>query len=355
MSEAGEPAPAKTPAASARPRLSTRKKLGFLALTLLLGVCGVEGLLQLLGFPKGLMTSTRKMWATDAERELGPFKPSTQVKIAWPLELAYEATINELGLRGALPEPDQPLVLCVGDSTTFGSHVADAEAYPHQLRSSLKAAGLAATTLNGGCPRWTISDQTEFLAAAVPRLKPRAVVILFCGNDLIELDKDPARERALRSRSFWSDLRTRLAIPEVALDLSLWLRRKQLEAQGRWPPEMRPDQMRTGDWARPYWARYAKGLEEAVALCKGAGARVLVAAFPGYKELEEEACEVEQHLPAIVRQAGAEYVDLYPAFRASPAGQKNFLLPHDAHASAAGNALIAGEVARALAQGWRGE
>jgi lysophospholipase L1-like esterase len=328
--------------AAPRRRLSIRKKLAFLSVVLILGVCGIEGVLRILGYPKGLMKSTRKMWATDDERALGPFKPDAEVKVAWPPELTYTAKINALGLRGPLPATGKPVVLCVGDSTTFGSYVEEDDTYPRQLQDRLSASSI----VNAGVPRWTITDEVEFLAEALPQLEPRAVVILFCGNDLVELDKAPARERALRSRGWWSDLRTRLAIPEVMLNVSLSLRRSYLESRGRWPPEMRADQMETGDWARPYWARYAKGLTEAVALCRQHKARLLVGAFPGFKELESDVCEVERTLPQLVREAGAEYVDLYAPFRASP--KDRFLLPLDAHASGHGNALIAEVFAKAL-------
>ena len=54
---------------------------------------------------------------------------------------------------------------------------------------------------------------------------------------------------------------------------------------------------------------------------------------------------------AAVRAVGAEYVDLYAPFRASPQGR--FLLPHDAHASKAGNALIASVLAPPVANALR--
>lgn len=128
-------------------------------------------------------------------------------------------------------------------------------------------------------------------------------------------------------------------------------RRSYLKAKGRWPQQMREDQGRTEGWARAQWKRYADGLRRTQALAAEHGARLIVAAFPGFLEVEDKSCPVEETLPGIVRAVGAEYVDLYAPFRASPQGR--FLLPHDAHASKAGNALIASVLAPPVANALR--
>jgi GDSL-like Lipase/Acylhydrolase family len=345
------PAPDPAPPRSRR-RLGWRKRLAFVGLALALGTLMCEGALRLAGFPRGLIKSTKKMWATDEERVLGPFKPLATVTVVWPPELGYTVHTNGLGLRGPEVEDDgRPRVLCVGDSTTFGSHVADDETYPRYLEAALEG---RAQVINGGCPRWTITDQNEFLADALPRLSPQVVVLLFCGNDLIELDKDSARERALDAHDVRDVLASRLAIPEAVLWLSLELRRAQLEAKGEWPKPMRPDQGRTGEWAEAYWGRYEEELAKTIALTDEHGARLIVAAFPGFLEVEvADRCEIEENLSGLCARTGVTYADVYPAFRADPQGK--FLLPHDAHASAAGNALLAQALTPAVlaAGGWR--
>jgi lysophospholipase L1-like esterase len=334
-------------------RLSRGKKLLFASLLPGLLLAG-ELVARLAGFPRGLIRSTAGLWAREGERDLGPFRPGHVASLVWPPELTYEVRVNLLGFRGPAPAPGPPLVLCLGDSTTFGMYVQEDETYPALLPAALRARGVEAQALNAGCPRWTITDEREQLQAALPRLRPRAVVLLFCGNDLNELGLAPARERALDGQGK-PRLLERLALPEAFLWLGLEGGRAWKRLRGRWPEPLRADQGVTAERDLALWQRWAAELAHARALCAAEGARLLVAAFPAYLEVETaEPCHVEQVLPGLVRQAGAEWLDLYPAFRAAHrAGQGDvFLLPQDAHASRAGNELIAREVAAALARGW---
>lgn len=333
-------------------KLTRRKKLAF--------ACVVPGLLllgeltgRLCGLPRGFLASTSALWAADQDADLGPFRPGAVATLTWPPELPYTVRVNALGLRGPPPEAGKPLVVCLGDSTTFGMYAAEEETYPARLPAALRARGVEASALNAGCPRWTISDEREFLTRALPRLRPRAVVVLFCGNDLRELEKPPARERVEHRRE--PGLLSRLALPEALLLGGLEAKRAWKRLRGEWPESLRADQGRTAEVDLALWQRYAAELAPTRALCAEQGARLIVAAFPAYLEVETaEPCHVEQVLPGLVRQAGAEYLDLYPAFRAAhrPGQGDVFLLPHDAHATAAGNELIAREVAAALARGW---
>lgn len=336
-----------------RKPLSRRKKLLFASLLPGLVVAAELGA-RLAGFPRGLIRSTTGLWAREGERDLGPFRPGYRTSIMWPPELTYSVEIGPLGFRGPAPSGSSPLVLCVGDSTTFGMYVDDADTYPILLPGHLRERGVAAEALNAGCPRWTITDEREQLASALPRLRPRAVVLLFCGNDLVEMDKDPARERALEGHSTPRFMEL-LALPEAILWMRLEGGRAWKKLRGQWPEPLRADQGFTAERDLATWQRYASELAHVRALCAEHGARLLVAAYPAYLEVEtQQPCHVEQVFPQLVRQAGAEYLDLYPAFRAAhrPGQGDVFLLPQDAHATRAGNDLIAREVAGALARGW---
>lgn len=334
-----------------RRRLPLKKRLLFLGVTLVLGGLLTEGVLRLAGFPKGFIRTTKKLWATDAEKALGPFRPDHEARLIWPPELAYTVTTNDLGLRGPALPAGRPVVLCVGDSTTFGQCVQDDETYPALLQRRLDERGLEAAVANGGCPRWTITDQRPFLQDALPALEPRVVLLMFCGNDLFELDKDPARGRALEARDWWWELRSGLALPEAVAWASLQARRAYLDAKGEWPQPLRADQGKTPEVLAEYWDRYAEHLAGFAADCEAAGARLIVGAFPGFEEVDAPPGPVERNLPGLVEATGAEYLDLYAAFRASDE-EGLFLLPHDAHASAKGNAVIADAFAGAVAEAW---
>jgi len=334
-----------------RRKLTRRRKLVFglfLACTLLLGS---EGVLRLLGYPKGLMRSAKRLWATDTEQATGWFRPSVEVRISWPPELAYTVKTNALGLRGPAPAGGLPLVLCLGDSTTFGSYVADDEAYPFALGERLASERLG--VLNAGCPHTTLSDQYEVLERSLETLKPRVVVLLFCGNDLYELEKSPAKARALKRRNPISDLASSLAISDAAISLTLSARHSYLRAKGPWPVPLRPDQGRTAGDSDERWERYERELARTLKLTRSKGAKLILCAFPGYLEIAEaEPCEIETRLPAMAARAGVSYVDLYAPFRAAKE-QKLYLLPHDAHASAIGNRLVAKTLAKAVLEAAR--
>jgi len=74
------------------------------------------------------------------------------------------ATINALGLRGALPETPKPpgraRVLVLGDSTFFGHGVEDDATFPAQLQARLRAEGLDVEVLNGAVPGYS-TEQTR--------------------------------------------------------------------------------------------------------------------------------------------------------------------------------------------------
>ncbi|MBI3722795.1 SGNH/GDSL hydrolase family protein [bacterium] len=183
-------------------RKRSRAKLAaFGSATAVAALLALEGALRLSGLPSGVVASLGHCWADAQSQAVGPFRPGHQATIAFPKELTYHASFNSLGLRGAdVPlarTPGVPRVLCLGDSTTFGFYVEDQDTYPARLQSRLAASGKKVEVLNCGCGRWTITDEASFLETHALALEPDVVVLLFCGNDLEELDPAPARLQAL--------------------------------------------------------------------------------------------------------------------------------------------------------------
>jgi len=337
----------------ARRPLSRKKKLLFSVVALLIALVTVELTLRVAGFPKGFLRTIKRLWATEGERSLGPFRPNHDAEMIWPPELTYRITTNSLGLRGSEPTGEAPRVLCVGDSTTFGSYVADNETFPAHLADELEKRSVKAQVINGGCPRWTITDENEFLARAVPELKPKFVVLLFCGNDLAEMTMGSASKRAVEAHSWWSNLRSSLAIGEASLWMTMQGRRAYLKARGRWPKPLRPDQGRTDAAAvADLWGQYEEELSKAKKVADDNGAKLILGAFPGYLEIRDaQPGGVETRLIALAAKLGIPYVDHYAPFRANVEA-KNYLLPHDAHASSVGNHRIAESYAKTLAELW---
>ncbi len=98
------------------------------------------------------------------------------------------ASINSLGLRGAEPARagDRELVLCVGDSCTFGyaPNVTDEKTYPAQLSRMLEADCPGRfSVLNGGMPGFGSLDCLSFFVHRGEELHPDVVVIMAGWND----------------------------------------------------------------------------------------------------------------------------------------------------------------------------
>ena len=129
---------------------------------------------------------------------------------------------NQEGFRGAsVPlagTPAVPLVLCLGDSCTFGFRVDQEQTYPSQLQSYLRAQGLpGAVVLNCGVPGYSSFQGARLTSQLLSRLRPDFVVIAFGANDLEQaLWSDQQRgESTEQVPGILSGLRSRLAVARL--------------------------------------------------------------------------------------------------------------------------------------------
>jgi lysophospholipase L1-like esterase len=101
---------------------------------------------------------------------------------------ASPARINSLGFRGAEPRtpPGRPLVLCVGDSMTFGNSVDEAETYSVQLQRLMQREWpqTEPETYNMGVQRYFTYQEIEIIRRHVPLLRPDIVTLAVYVNDL---------------------------------------------------------------------------------------------------------------------------------------------------------------------------
>ena len=100
------------------------------------------------------------------------------------------ATINSLGLRGDMPEPEKPAggvrILAVGDSTTFGWGVNDLETYGARLQRLLAEAepGRPIRVVNAGVSAYNLRQSARLLGRLAPALNPDVVLVGVFWNDL---------------------------------------------------------------------------------------------------------------------------------------------------------------------------
>lgn len=119
-----------------------------------------------------------------------------------------DARINSLGTRG--PEPKKPVVLCLGDSATFGVYLDEGQTYPALLKAEAVNAGMAGFN----------SEQyrTWFERSALLELHPRLVTVYLGWNDHW---RAPATERVFRRLRHWAE-RSNLAALLLRAQWSLW-------------------------------------------------------------------------------------------------------------------------------------
>lgn len=98
------------------------------------------------------------------------------------------ARINHLGYRGRDWPAQKPLgvyrVVCIGDSTTFGWSVGDAETYPHHLRELLsERCAKKVEVLNLGVTGYTSLQGRELMLRHARGFEPDLVIFAFGPND----------------------------------------------------------------------------------------------------------------------------------------------------------------------------
>jgi len=93
--------------------------------------------------------------------------------------------VNSLGLRG--PEPralGEARIACLGDSVTFGNHLAFEDTWPRALERELAQQGQAVETLNLALGGYDTVQELAALEEKGLALAPRHVIVAFCVNDL---------------------------------------------------------------------------------------------------------------------------------------------------------------------------
>ncbi len=339
-----------------RRRLSRGRRALFGAVMVGLMVLLLEGGLRLAGLPAGIVRSFGGLWQRDAAAlaaQPGLFRPGTH-RVAFPPELAYDVTIDALGLRGTepaapAPTPGRPRVLCVGDSVTFGFYVSDAQTYPARLDARLRARGLAAEVLNAGCGHLTITDERRWLEEKLLALRPAVVVLQFCANDVdpSELDAQPTQYEQLLAEAQGPSLADRLrqtAIGEAQLRLAIALKRAR-------PPSLTMAALPEVPEER--WARYEAELKVIRDLVQRAGATLVLVPFPDLVLARGTGpSPYEARLKAACDRLGIGFRGPLDDFRAAAAGDPDGLYhwPLDLHGSARGCDALAGSVETLLVE-----
>jgi len=168
-------------------RRGSRLLLGSLvgALTLLLSLLGVELFLRARGYDprEAALAGRTRLVRPSADRARGYELVPGASGPGWGTDVA----VNSRGFRGPEPRPrdeDTVRIVCLGDSITFGNHLAFEDTWPQVLERRLAEQGVRCEAFNLGLGGYDTVQEVATLETVGLDLEPRHVVLAFCVNDL---------------------------------------------------------------------------------------------------------------------------------------------------------------------------
>ena len=234
--------------------------------------------------------------------------------------LGHRVRINELGMRGALPDFERgQRVLFLGDSVVFGAFVADdEEVLSAQTEQALSAVGFKVQCLNGGVGGWAPWQERLWYEAVAGQLRAGVVLVHLVLNDVTEpltlaalggadegFQLERSREPGWLSGTVWATAlrRARRAVngDQARVDAA------RQEALGVYELLRSP----ALPASRDAWARHLREVEELLTSIKAAGATPVVVSHPYTVQFEVPGLWWPQDALAVwCSQRGVRYVDV---------------------------------------------
>lgn len=255
-----------------------------------------------------------------------------------PVEHAFTVSTNSYRMRGKAEPPadGRRRILAIGDSTTFGLGVDDAEAWPAQLERLLNAQGLPAAVFNGGVTGYSAYQGLRYLEKYGLPLRPDLVIATFGYND--------AQSWTENSDLLQASLTQPIEPDNAPIKLLGFLQHVQRLARRLVITEFVGAPVRPRLDAGEFRSMLARIHER----CGRVGAKLVLISWPEAAQISEKD-PAPRHYQAEIKTLAAErgipLIDLYPPF--AVAGEPLFI---DAvHANAAGCRIAAEAIAKALA------
>ncbi len=307
-----------------------------------------EGTLRLSGHASTVSLHTVSQ--EDYDRIPGMLEPRQDLVDAPHPRLRYHVTTNALGYRGEEVELAKPRgvvrILALGDSSTFGQFVDDAETLSAILQTDLRRAGFPVQVINAGVPGTTIVDQFEFLQRSMA-LEPDIVLMTFSENDIEDLSQEVPQHISLeRNRRLKSGLITKVlyeSVRDTALfNYLLFVRASWKTRAANWAPQSSSVAHASMDGDRKryeaLWKRYSDHLDAVQRFLREKNVRLIFNAYPTHQRIEPLVA-MDQNLTAqldrvvsLSRAKGIETVEILPTFRRSGLKKEDiYLLPYDGH------------------------
>ena len=288
--------------------------------------------------------------------------------------------INPDGMRDRSYTVQKPAgtfrIACIGDSICAGFHLDAAEAFGARLEQLLNryyaTPDQAFEVLNFGVTGYNITQAVENLRVRGLKYDPDVIVYAYCLNDVQEYSFEfetlqarlTAAERSHLGRMLRGDSWLLLHSRLYALCRYSW-ESHALPSDG--PPEIRPDEQfrhlgnntyeqyfRSQYNSQAGWGRVLDGLERLAEVSRRHNMNVYLAIFPIFGDFEAYPLEdVHRKVATAAKQRSLRVLDLLGGYRAFSRMADGPFALDDLHPNAAGHALAAVAILRALLAGER--
>ena len=314
---------------------SVIRKLAFTAVTTAVMFGGVELGLRTAGWPKptGTFAHNETFWVTDPNLKASTFPHNEEAT-------SFTVSTDENGLRWPIHSVSKPAgarrVMALGCSTTFGWGVGDAESYPARLEVKLRERGHdKLEVINGGQPGYTSFQGLWLWGEVLKNYAPDVVLIGYVVQDSRRAAYTDKSQAVLQqdARFLKHNLLYR---SRIYMALRAGLGGIQIRAKER------ADGGNEGEYRVPP-ADFADNIRGLVGAAQAVGATPVLFGYP----LERSGYTAQHRLilQAAAEQLGVLLLDLQPKMEQASRGAALYFPNDRGHATAAGNELIATEVA----------
>lgn len=164
-------------------------RLFFVIISLTLSILGIEGILRIVGYRDAML-----LYSPELPTLAQMYLPDDEVIY----RLVYHPN-NTAGVSLAL-RPDKRMnsdrtpqtftILEIGDSSTFGHNLPDADTYPNQLEELLLEKGYDVNVFNAGVSGYGVDQEYIQTLNAVEAIKPSLVVLNIHENDIQDANEN---------------------------------------------------------------------------------------------------------------------------------------------------------------------
>jgi len=264
------------------------------------------------------------------------------------------AHINDLGYRGRPVETRKPAgtlrIVVVGDSQTFGTGVADADAWPAALEAGLapRLSGPSLEVLNCAVPGYDAEQEAASLEARWIGFEPDLVLVGYFVNDAAF--KETGNQPGLGPLGWLMPL----AVPN-GHGFTAWLRERSALVDFVLDGAYR--RLRVREWAlgaaalyaegAPGWTRARAALRSERDVCRAHGARLGVVLLPFFVRWDGGLVTSRPYraVAAFCAAEGISFLDLEPAFAGLDL-EEMLVNDRDPHSGAAAHRIEAAAVVR---------